>query len=80
MQHILQIWIFQKSCYRGISSTTRLCWALWIYTVSVRLPLTEVNVKNVRVCGSSPCTALVEMGASHHMFGLKSAFRSGFSF
>lgn len=41
---------------------------------------THVNVKNVRVCGISPFTALVEMGASHHMFGVKSAFRFGFNF
>lgn len=48
--------------------------------VSVWLLLTDVNVKNVRVCGVSPFTALVEMGASHHMFGVKSAFRFGFNF
>lgn len=78
----------QHSSYRLISSTKtlRLCYSLWIYMlkkrtdVSVWLLLTDVNVKNVRVCGVSPFTALVEMGASHHMFGVKSAFRFGFNF
>lgn len=45
-----------------------------------RLALTDVNAKNVRVCGVGPFTALVEMGVSHHMFGVKSAFRFGLNF
>lgn len=75
----------QHSCYRLPSSTGSwpFC-TLWIYSgrlgtdVSVSA-LTEVNVKNVRVCGRSPFTALVEMGASHHMFGPKSALGFGFN-
>lgn len=44
-----------------------------------RLLLSHVNVRNVRACGVGPVPALVEVGASRHMFGLKSALRSGLS-
>lgn len=63
-----------------------MCYTLWIYVRGKRadgsawLRLTAVNVKNVRVCGIRAFAALVEMGASHHMFGLKPAFRFGFNF